>query len=226
MQKALSMCVVVETDRKDDSALLKLALLTPEGERLWGIAESPDALMADVRLEGVAARLEECIEDYPRRRAGFLDYLFSHRAVTDDDRRVVAQLVEQIGDDDVRTRERATVALVSRGFPALTILRDQKALSGDAEVHARLKFVARSLDRLDALCRAGAWERNVAYLAGLEDPRAIQRLERILADVVIHEEVVPWDSIREWWEAVSPRVRWDAAADRFVWRPSETVQTN
>jgi hypothetical protein len=226
MRNALSKCVVVETDRKDESALIKLALVTPEGERLWGIAESPDALMVDARLEGVAVRLEKGIEEYPRRREGFLDFLFSHRAVTDEDRRAVARMVEKLGDDDVRTRERATAALVAHGFPALMILRKREVPPGDAEVRARLRLVLRSLERLDALCRAGGWERNVPYLASLEDARAVRRLEWILADVVDREEVVPWDSIREWWTEVATRVRWDPEADRFFWSLSESCLPN
>lgn len=218
--RAFSRCVVVEKDLKDDSASMTLSLLTPEGKSLLNVSESNDRAAAEEALERLADRLEGSLRDYEREQADFLNYLFSRRPVTEGDRRQVSHLVENLGADEIRVRERSTSALVGYGYPALVLLRAWPSLTTDPEVCERIAVALRELERRETFCRAGGWERNVPYLAAHTDPRARARLDRILAEVSVSEDASPGDmdveTLADWWARVSALVRWSPRADCYT----------
>lgn len=74
----------------------------------------------------------------------------------------------------------------------------------------------------DRLVRGAGLEHDVEFLARLKDPRAHDRLARILANVApFAKEGFPAAGsdlagrMHEWWATSKDRVRWNAEADRF-----------
>ena len=70
--------------------------------------------------------------------------------------------------------------------------------------------------------RGAGLEHDVEFLARLKDPRAVDRLARILATVApFSKEGLPAAGpdlagrMHEWWAMSKDRVRWNAAADRY-----------
>lgn len=74
----------------------------------------------------------------------------------------------------------------------------------------------------DRLVRGAGLERDVEFLARLKDPRAYDRLARILENVapfakdgfpLAGPDLAP--QMHAWWAGAKDRVRWNAAADRY-----------
>jgi hypothetical protein len=66
----------------------------------------------------------------------------------------------------------------------------------------------------------GGWERNLLYLAAHQDPRARERLRRILTDISVVEDSMPNDldpeTLEEWWARERSRFRWNPMTDCYA----------
>lgn len=188
---------MVERDLKDQKAELSLTVFTPEGWIVSRVADSTSGpTIADSVLQRLCEGLTGALSSFDREHARFLDYLFSFAPAEGEASSKARRLIQRLSDDDYDVRERATRALVALGQPALRAIRALN--SGCPETVARCEDVRRELVRLDAITRG--WERDVAYLLRLDDPRASQRLERIVGSAA-----------DRWTE-----LRWDEALDMYV----------
>src|SRR2546422_822112 len=75
---------------------------------------------------------------------GLLEF-FKKRTPSEDDRKQVAELIRQLGNEDFRIRDKASKALADMGKPVLPHLR-KEADNPDLETRARLREI---LDKLE-----------------------------------------------------------------------------
>jgi hypothetical protein len=188
---------VVERDLKDQTSEVSLTIFTPEG---WMVSRIADTTGGPTLEEPVLQRLCDgltgALSSFEREHARFLDYLFSFAPAEGEASAKARRLIQRLSDDEYDVRERATRDLVALGQPALRAIR---ALNSRCpETLARCANVRRELERLDAVTRG--WERDVPYLLRLDDPRACQRLKRILGSAA-----------ERWME-----LRWDGDLDMYV----------
>jgi hypothetical protein len=152
----------------------------------------------------------------------FLEHALSFRPVTEDDRKAVRARVAELEDDDVAVREAASRELSRMGGPARAVLASLDLAALGAEVAARVRDVMREMDQVNRPLRSPGLERDVEYLALADDPRAHDRLKRILAKVRpfsaagVPEKGPGLDEyLKGWWAYSKDKVRWDPEADRF-----------
>jgi len=155
-------------------------------------------------------------------KKAFLEYALSFRPVTDDDRKRVKALVSDLDHDDVDVRDTAVRGLIRLGGLARAVLAATDTASLSAEAAARMKDVMKDLDQMNRLLQSDGLERDVEYLAVADDPRAYERLKRILSSVPPFStspfpEKRPGleEYLKGWWVYSKHHVRWNPEADRF-----------
>jgi hypothetical protein len=188
------------------------------------VIEKVEESLSTGRLEG--AREPARVGDFvlPGRplssaeRRALLDYLFSFRAVTEKDEADVRAALERLEGGD-RLAGRALAALGAPGRLALDRI-GQKGLGPEAR--DLLREALSDLDRHDRLVRGVGLERDVEFLARVKDPRAHDRLKRILSAVspFAQEGLAAAGpdlaaTLHGWWAARKDRVRWNTEADRY-----------
>lgn len=150
-------------------------------------------------------------------KEALLAYVFSFRPVTGKDRSRILSLLNTLGSDTEAGRKLAAMGgvaavvldgLVTEGHDTFLLANGARALSEGAPV--------------GRLVRGSELERNVEFLARLDDPRAYPRLKRILAAVQpLSREGVPpagpklAERLHAWWAEAKHRVRWSPEADRY-----------
>lgn len=132
--------------------------------------------MEDRVAQQLCDGLTRGLTTFDREHARFLDYLFSFAPADGEATARADRIIGLLSDDSITVRERATRDLVAVGRPALQAIRTLASVC--PETRARCEVVRRELEGLDAVC--SGWERDVPYLRSLDDPRARQRLDRIV----------------------------------------------
>ncbi len=188
------------------------------------VVEKVEESLSTGRLEG--AREAACVGDFviPGRaltaaeRMALFDYLFTFRALSEKDEADVRASLRDLERGDGRGGR----ALAAMGAPARLVLdrMGQKGLG--AEARDLLREALSEADRHDRLVRGVGLERDVEFLARVKDPRAHERLKRILSAVspFAQEGLAAAGTdlaatLHGWWAARKDRVRWNADADRY-----------
>ena len=152
----------------------------------------------------------------PAEESAVLEYIFSFRAVTEEDRDRVHELLTKLDTDPSAARE-----LAGMGGPAAVALDQLKRGGLDSNLlnaGARALYIGAPIGRL--VGDAGL-EHDVQFLARLDDPRAHARLARILSAVEPFAKNAPKPGpdlagrIHAWWVGAERRVRWSPEADRY-----------
>ena len=160
----------------------------------------------------------------------FLDFVFSFRPVTDEDRATVRALVEKWDSDDMAERAGASEALAKMEAPAWTVLQELGETVRSPEARARLRdleyrfraLIKQADDAYGVVPRIGGLQRDVRALASIWDSRARKRLIRILSEVgPFSETEVPERGpklakyVADWMASVRYPLRWNAALDCY-----------
>jgi len=186
---------------------VKVELFAPQGERILMTDRAPFARFVE-ELEGGLAECE-------RERAGAMEHLMSFRAVSPEDRRRVSKLVELFSEPNLEVRDEAALELKRMGGVARVVLEKFETERRCPETQARIAEVLRS----PRWWRVGL-EREIPFLLGTSDPRARERLRRIVSNVrpFVHDGFPGLDAeayLRGWWAYSRNRLVWDPEADRF-----------
>jgi hypothetical protein len=181
---------------------------------------------AEVAFREAEPRLGDDVFDSvpiaPAERKAALDYLFSFRPAEEKDQARVDAGIEGLGSPDASVRKNALKDLLAQGAPARRRL-EKPPSAGFPE--AAKPGITEVLDRwagLEDLLGGPGVERDLEYLASVDDPRAYDRLKRILSVVrPFSKEGFPErgsglaPALRVWWEGNRARVLWNADADRY-----------
>lgn len=193
---------------------LIVELFTPEGTRLMRLVNP--------RPSQLKPELEKAFDSYNRTRKEFLDYLFSFRPVTADDREQVGKRIEQFSDNSIDVREEAGRRLVAMGRPAWVALKALDLDGRDEETKSRVAAALLELRGWNELVESGGLDHDLGYLARHSDARAYERLKKILSGVRpfsvdgVPERGPALDQyLRGWWDYSKSRVSWNADTDRF-----------
>ena len=155
-------------------------------------------------------------------RKTILDYAFSFRPLKDEDLGRVTSILADLDSDDVAVREKATKELADLRGLASSILRCLDLMKMGAEVQARAQDALKELDRHNRALESPGIERDIEFLAVIDDPRGYERLKRILSGVrpflvAGFPEKGPGlaEYLTGWWAYSKDRVRWNVREDRF-----------
>ncbi|HEV3026242.1 MAG TPA: hypothetical protein VG457_01635 [Planctomycetota bacterium] len=158
----------------------------------------------------------------PADRKAALDYLFSFRPVEEKDRAGIEEAARGLGSEDPAVRKKSLKDLLQGGAPARVLLEKKSAGSPDEEPRARLKEAFDRWAQLEELLGGPGAERDVEFLALVDDARAYERLKRILSAVQpFSKEGFPAPSsglasaLRVWWKGARGRILWNPTADRY-----------
>ena len=159
----------------------------------------------------------------PAERKAALDYLFSfHAGGEEKDRAALDAALGALGSADAALRKKAQKELLQLGAPARRLL-EHRALAGlTPELQASLKEARDRWAQLEDLLGGPGVERDLEYLSSVEDPRAYERLKRILSAVrPFSKDGFPErgsglaPALRVWWEGARAKLTWNAEADRY-----------
>jgi len=178
---------------------MSLELFSPDGERLANLETS--------KIDELATGLEKALGEFDVRPSR-LELIFSFRAVTKEDRKVIATRLRELSSDDISTRDAAERALDLLGGPTLVVLGGVEPATLDEEGAGRMTRLLEALRRRDA-----AAHRDVDFLLAVKDARGRDRLKRILAEL----EPPGGAELAAWWARTRDHVRWNAEADRYAW---------
>lgn len=162
----------------------------------------------------------------PAERKAALDYLFSfHAGGEEKDRAALEAALEALGSADAGVRKKAQKDLLQLGAPARRLLEHRPVAGLSPEVQASLKEVRDRWAELEDLLGGPGVERDLEYLSMVEDPRAYERLKRILSAVrPFSKDGFPErgsglaPALRVWWEGAREKLTWNAEADQYEMR--------
>lgn len=159
----------------------------------------------------------------PAERKAALDYLFSfHAGEGEKDRAALEAALEALGSADAGVRKRGQKDLIQLGAPARRLLEHRAVAGLSPEIQASLKEARDRWAQFDDLLGGPGVERDLEYLSLVADPRAYERLKRILSAVrPFSKDGFPErgsglaPALRVWWEGARARLTWNAEADRY-----------
>jgi len=183
-------------------------------------------LQSQVAFRESQPRLQDDVFDSvpipPAERKAALDYLFSFRPVEEKDRAGIEEALRGLGSQDPAVRKKSLKDLLQGGAPARFLLEKPAAGSPNEELQARLKEAFDRWTQLEELLGGSGAERDVEFLALVDDVRAYERLKRILSAVrPFSKEGFPAQgsglasTLRGWWKGARGRILWNPAADRY-----------
>jgi hypothetical protein len=155
-------------------------------------------------------------------RKGLLEYAFSFRPLLDEDHSRVTAFLAELESDDIAARERATNELGKMGGSASAVLRSLDLVRMSAEARARVEDSLKELDRYNRMLQSPGLERDIEFLAVVDDARGYEGLKRILSGVgALSFAGFPEkgtglsEYLMGWWAHSKNRVRWNLREDRF-----------
>jgi hypothetical protein len=159
----------------------------------------------------------------PAERKAALDYLFSFRPAGEEkDRAALDAAILGLGSEDAALRKKSQKDLVGLGATARRLLEKRPPAGLRDEARASLKEAQDRWAELEELLGGPGVERDLEYLSTVEDPRAYERLKRILSGVrPFSKDGFPErgsglaPALRVWWEGARARIGWNAEADRY-----------
>jgi hypothetical protein len=158
----------------------------------------------------------------PEQGKALLEYAFAFRPLKDEDQARIAAVLVELESDEIAVRERASKELVRMGGPASVVLRSLDLAPMGVEARARVEDVLKEFDRYNRLIQSPGLERDLEFLAVVDDPRGYERLKRILSGVRPFSSAGFPEKTAElaqymagWWAYSKDRVRWNPRNDRF-----------
>ncbi len=155
-----------------------------------------------------------------------IDYILSYAPASDAARAAaekrLRELLPRLDSDDPDAREDAHSQIVHMGRGAHDVLKTLAWEAKTADGGARVKEIVTQFDAARAATDPTGLQRDVLFLAQIDDPRARERLKRILGGVRpfdtdgMPEGAGAADYLCGWWAWAQHRVTWDAAKDAYV----------
>ena len=155
-------------------------------------------------------------------RKALLEHVFAFRPLKDEDHARVTAVLADLESDDIAVREKAAKELGRMGGSASAALRSLDPARMGAEARARVEDALKELDRYNRMLQSPGLERDIEFLAVIDDPRGYERLKRILSGVrpfsvagFPEKGAGLAEYLTGWWAYSKDRVRWNPREDRF-----------
>lgn len=169
--------------------------------------KSDPAKTNDTKNEKKIDNRDEALDEEILRRAELstegdaLIRFFQKRTLPDSERPAIERLVRQLGSPDYRVREKASLALTTRGVAVLDVLRSHHATPGDPEMNNRIERALQQIHQKDVapevpaaamrtLARrkpANLVETLIAYLPYADNEDVLEETRAALTKHALHD---------------------------------------
>ena len=154
-----------------------------------------------------------------------IGYILSYGPIDSqaEDRKRIAELLLQLDSDDLEARDNADSQMLALGHRAFLCLETSDWKPASVEGVTRLKTIRAQLAAMRDIVESGGLQKDIRFLARLDDPQVHRRLRRILGGVrPFATDGFPEpgaklaDYLGAWWGYAQDSISWDVAKDVYV----------